>query len=470
MKKRLFYAAVLLFSANVQAQPDAFRLIDQWIAAQRDFQRIPGMSVGIVKDQQLVWSKAYGMANLKNDVPATPGTVYSICSISKLFTSIAVMQLYEAGKLRLDDSLAAVLPGFNIKQAFKDSGPITIRSLLTHSSGLPRESDYPYWTGPDFPFPTRQQINDRLGQQKTLYPASTYFQYSNLGMSLLGQVIEKISGKPYDAYVEENILKPLRLAETHPFLPAAQWGTKMAIGYGALKRDGSRDPVALFDARGVQPAAGYSSNVEDLARFASWQFRLLKNGGKEILKSSTLKEMQRVQWVDPDWKTNWGLGFVVSQVDGKTLIGHGGSCPGYRTTILIDPQEKYAYIVMINAGGESPEKFTLEIRNIILKAQKEKFDGIDTVLLSAYAGRYSNQPWGSESLAVPWFGKLAVVGLPTDKPRDGMMLLKYISGNTFRRVRSDDTLGEEITFEKNAAGKVIKMWHNSNFSTKVSPP
>ena len=148
--------------------------------------------MAIVRDQELLWSKAYGFADVKKKTPATPETVYSICSITKLFTSIAIMQLYEQGKLRLDDSLSTILPERPIHQQFSDSGPITIRSLLTHSSGLPRESDFPYWSGPEFKFPTKDQITEKLDQQETLYPAASYFQYSNLGMILLGEVVEKI--------------------------------------------------------------------------------------------------------------------------------------------------------------------------------------------------------------------------------------------------------------------------------------
>ncbi len=446
---------------------DAFNLIDKWMEAQRDYQHLPGISAAIIKDQDIIWSSAYGQSNLGDKVKTSTTTLYSICSISKLFTSVAIMQLYDAGKLRLDDPVEKVLPSFNIKQQFKDSGPVTIRSLLTHSSGLPRESDFPYWTGPDFPFPTAQQVDARLGEQQTLYPASTYFQYSNLGMSLLGEIVEKVSGKAYDQYVEENILKPLRLTNTHPYMPKEQWGKQLAVGYGALKRDGNRDKVALFDARGITAAAGYSSNVEDLARFASWQFRLLEHGGTELLKSSTLKEMHRVQWVDPDWKTHWGLGFVVSQSDGATLVSHGGSCPGYRTTLQLDPKNKMAYTVMINAGGESPEKFARELRNMINKIPKDKADKKTIPDLNIYSGRYSAQPWGSEEIVVPWYGDLAILGLPTENPDEAMTLVRHVSGDTFRRIRDDKTLGEEITFERDKAGKVVKMWHHSNFSAKV---
>ena len=107
---------------------DALHLIDSWIEAQRDYMDMPSISVAIVKDQEIIWSKAYGMANNETKVAASTKTLYSICSISKLFTSVAIMQLYDAGKLRLDDNIETVLPGYNLKQQYKESGPITIRS------------------------------------------------------------------------------------------------------------------------------------------------------------------------------------------------------------------------------------------------------------------------------------------------------------------------------------------------------
>lgn len=465
----LLVTGLVAVAANSFAQnkdyKDAFRLIEAWIDAQREYDQVPGITVGVVKDQELIWSKGFGSLDVKKNLPATPATVFSICSISKLFTSIAIMQLYDQGKLRLDDSVSVYLPKYNLKQQFKTSGPVTIRGLLTHSSGLPRESEYPYWTGPDFPFPTQQQITDKLGSQQTLYPSSTYFQYSNLGMTLLGEVVEKVSGKPYDVYVEDNILKPLRLANTHPSLPVAEYGKTMAIGYGAIKRDRTRDQIALFDARGIKAAAGYASNVDDLARFASWQFRLLATGKTEILEASTLKEMQRVQWVDPDWGTTWGLGFSVTKVDNnKTMVGHGGSCPGYRTTLQMDPKEKMAYVGMINAGGESPERYTTQIRNILAKAAKEKAPKSDSLNLAQYAGRYNSQPWGSETQVVQWYGKLAVIGFPSNSPSDSFSQLKHVKGDTFQRIRSDETLGEEVVFKRDAAGKIVGyMQHSNNY-------
>jgi len=453
-----------------QKKPDfseAIRVIDTWLEAQRDYDHLPSISAAIVTDQDILWSKSYGMADLEKKVPSSPDTIYSICSISKLFTSVAIMQLRDAGKLRLEDLVSDHLPWFNLKQQYPDTGPITIRSLLTHSAGLPRESDYPYWSGPDFPFPTQEQVKAKLGDQKTLYPPSTYFQYSNLGLTLLGEIVAEVSGVSYQQYVLENILKPLQLASTRPELPESLWRGKLSTGYSSLKRDGTRDMLSFFQARGIAPAAGFSSTVEDLASFASWQFRLLEKGGKEILKASTLREMHRVHWVDPDWKTTWGLGFFVREVDGRTMVGHSGGCPGYSSILNIDPQKKQAFIVMINACGASPGKYADGMREILKKAADSSKKEKPAVDLEDYVGLYSAQPWWGETAICPWEGKLAMFGLPAQNPAQGMTLLKHIEGDTFRHLRRDEELGAEVIFERDETGNVVRFWQHSNFQNKI---
>jgi len=446
---------------------DAIRYIDEWLEAQQAYDRVPGISVAIVRDQEIVWSKGYGFSDVRKKIPATTETVYSICSITKIFTSIAIMQLYEQGKLRLDDPLSSILPERNIRQQFKDSGPITIRGLLTHSSGLPRESDFPYWTGPEYKFPTKKEMAEKLHEQETLYPASTVFQYSNLGMILLGEVVEKLSGKPYDVYVEENILKPLRLNHTYSNLPRELYGDKLATGYSAINRQGTRDIVPLFDSKAIQPAAGYASTVEDLAQFAAWQFRLLSDGGREILSAVTLKEMQRVHWVDPDWKVHWGLGFSVFQQGGKTLTGLGGTCPGYRSMLLMDTKEKLAFIVLVNSM-ENPWIYASQMRNIFVKGESEKQQKPTIIDLEQFTGLYNGQPYDSEKKILSWYGNLVILDLPSKNPLEDMILLKHIDGDVFRRIRRDEGLGEEYVFERDPkTGKVSKYWVHSNYSVKL---
>ena len=267
----------------------AVDLFEAWLDAEMDYEKIPAVSVGLVHDQDLVWAKGYGYAHPDAGVAATPSTMYSICSISKLFTSIGVMQQRDEGKLRLDDAVSGLLPWFDLEQAYPDGPNVTVEGILTHSSGLPRESAHPYWTGPDFPFPTREEIIEGLSDQETLYPGARYFQYSNLGMSLAGQLVEQASGMTYDEYVRSRILDPLGMADTYTDIPTEHKGDRFATGYTRLGRDGQRHEATFFQARGIAPAAGFASTVEDLARLASWQFRLLEDGGTEVLGVNTLQ-------------------------------------------------------------------------------------------------------------------------------------------------------------------------------------
>ena len=122
---------------NDKDYSEAIALIEVWLEAQKDFDKLPGISASVVQDQEVIWSGAFGMANRETGKASESTTLGSICSISKLFTAVAIMKLYDEGKLRLDDRVSDLLPWYDLPQQYEDSGPITVRSLLTHSSGLP---------------------------------------------------------------------------------------------------------------------------------------------------------------------------------------------------------------------------------------------------------------------------------------------------------------------------------------------
>jgi CubicO group peptidase (beta-lactamase class C family) len=445
---------------------EALNLVEVWLAAQRDYHDLPGVSAGVVYDQDLIWSEGFGYADVQGRTAAAPSTMYSICSISKLFTSVSVMQLRDMGKFRLDDEVGSILPWFDLEQSYAGSAPVTVEGILTHSAGLPRESDYPYWTDP-FDFPTHDAVVTRLSSQETLYPAWKYHQYSNLGLTLAGEIVSEASGQSFGEYIRGHILDPLGMTSTVPEIDDAWGNPQMATGYSATRRDGERKQVKPFAGRGIAPAMGFASTVEDLARFASWQFRLLENGGKELLDANTLREMHRVHWVDPGWETTWGLGFSVSRRDDKTFVRHGGSCPGFRTELLIQPDDEIATIAMINANGTNPGLLARRAYEIVAAAVEAAQDSADqgeplSAELKKYVGAYDQYPWGGESAVIPWKGGLAAVSLPTDNPLEAMTKLKHIEGDHFRRIRDDESLGEEIVFETDANGNVLRMWQHSN--------
>ena len=483
MKKAALLAASLLLlalgPAAAQSRTGALaddprvatvlEILDKWIDTQIDYDDIPGVSVGVVHDQELVWAKGFGHAHVERGAAAAPDTIYSICSISKLFTSIGVMQLRDEGLLRLDDAIVDHLPWFDIHDRFPETGAVDIQGVLTHSAGLPRESDHPYWTGPDYPFPTRDEIIDRIALQEELYPADTYYQYSNLGLTLAGEVIAAASGQPYAEYIQAHVLDPLGLDSTTPEIPERHRGGRLATPYSRPDRNGERTAIDFYQVRGIAPAAGYASTVEDLARFASWQFRLLAGGDVEVLHPTTLREMQRVHFVSETFSTYRGLGFSVSRRDGETYVGHGGSCPGYRTTLSMHNDDKVAVIFMTNGGEVSPGAFANEIFDLIRPAIRKAREDPDGAVepdprLRPYVGRY-DRPLGGETHVLIKDGKLATLSLPTMSP--SLTMLEHVGEHTFRRIRDDGGLAETVHFEIGSDGEVTRMVRNTNYSIRV---
>ena len=464
MSRRFTFAVVLfaLFSSAFAADKpkpttaQAVELARRWLDAQRAYDGIPGMSVAVVSDQKEVWLGGSGMADPAANRAADADTLYSICSVSKLFTSLAVMQLRDEGKLALDDPLSKHLSWFHMKPA-PEGRDVTIRGILTHSSGLPRESDYPYWTG-DFDFPTHEQIVARIDSQEPLYPSERYFQYSNLGLTLAGEVVSAASGKPYDQYVRERLLAPIGLTSTFPEIPKQE--KRLAVGYSARRRDGTRAPLPIFQVRGIAPAAGFASTARDLAKFAEWQFRVLSSKEDKTLDPRTLREMQHAHWVDPDLKIFWGLGFAVWKDGENVFVGHGGSCPGFRTSVTLKPDDKVGVIVLANASGVNAGKYASAIYSIVGPAIGS--DAKTTADLSPYVGSYDEFPWGGETIIVPWGDELAAVSVPSMEPMKDMDRLRKVGENTFRRVRDDGSLGETIRFEIGPDGRATKLWQHSN--------
>jgi CubicO group peptidase (beta-lactamase class C family) len=454
---------------------EAIAAYEKWLDGERAFRRIPGVSSALVIDQDVIWKGASGYADLERKAPATPTTIYSVCSISKLFTSIAALQLRDEGRLRLDDPVSKHLPWFTPRTRFPDDGAITVEGLLTHASGLQPELADTLWLEPNMAFPTHDELVKGVAGREVSYRPERYFQYSNLGFTLAGAVVAAAAGQPYDDYIRARILTPLGLTSTWTELPPAERGKRLATGYSGIDRDGNRHAMPFYQTKAMAPAAGFASTPLDLATFASWQFRLLERGGREILTAPTLREMQRVHFTDPGWTTTWGLGFSVWRHGNKTFVGHGGSCPGYRTQLLLQLDDRVATIFMANASGVDTGKFARGMHGLVAPALKEAAGGRDDgpadpaadtssggTDLDRYLGSYDSFPWGGETAVVRWKDGLALLSLPTDNPVRALSRLEHVSGHTFRRIRTDDQPGETIAFQVDADGRSTALLRFEN--------
>lgn len=446
------------------------KVLDAWIQSQMAYRGLPAMSVGVVYDQKLIWAKRFGFADVEKKVPATPATIYRMASVTKTFTATAIMQLRDAGKLSLEDPVAKYLPWFKIKSPFAGAPVITIRHLLTHTSGLPREAAYPYFT--DNKYPTLDQIKETLPNQEAVYAPETHWKYSNLGLALAGEIVAQVSGEPYEVYMRDHILKPLGMDSSTVLFPV-EARDRLAVPYGRRMPDGKREIRPDTDAKGITPAANLSSTVEDLARYLSFHIGDGKVAGKPVLKSSTLREMHRVQWLQDDWKSGWGIGFAITRAESRTIVGHGGWVPGYRTQISFSPEDKMGVIVLTDADDGDPGFYVKQVFALLAPAIKKATAPTPLVAQpdpswSNFVGTYRD-PWGDTEIVI-LNGELVMMDPRQDDPKGSLIKLTPIEKNKFKAVPENFSygeIGEFVSFELGADGKAVRMKVGENYTPRL---
>jgi CubicO group peptidase (beta-lactamase class C family) len=468
----LVVAAAISAVAQVQKireNPDFIAqvsLLDLWIQEEMEYRNLPGLAIAVIHDQDLVWSKGFGSADLGKKTPMTPQTLFRIASITKTFTSTAILQLRDRGKLQLDDPVSKYLPWFTYKNRFPEGPAVTIRQLLTHTSGLPRESAMPYWTEPRFP--THEEMVALLHSQESIFEPDTKWKYSNLGMAILGEVVAAVSGQSYDEFITKSILQPLNMTNSTVY-PDKNLLSRYATPYGRRMADGTRKVSPVIDTKAITPAAGISSTVEDLGKFASLHMLDGRNIAGQILKGSTLREMHRVQWLLPNWRGGYGLGFSVRKLDDRVVYGHGGWVGGNKSQISISPKEKVAVIVAINADDGLPAFFADRAMSMLAPviarlttpvAPEARVDSSWTRFLGTYS-----DPYGWETRVMIMNNKLTMYDSsypPEDNPLGGLTELTPEGPNTFR-MSDDDGSGELIVFEMGKDGKVVRIKTGENY-------
>jgi CubicO group peptidase (beta-lactamase class C family) len=314
-------------------------------------QNVEGLSIAVVDDQQIVWSQGFGYEDKANRIAAAPETVYRVGSISKLFTDTLVMQLAEQNKLDIDKPLKTYLPNFAIKSHFPDAGPITPRNIMTHHSGLPGDLGNGMWTKNPVPF---REVVIQLQDEYVAYPPNTIWSYSNLGITLLGAMLEQITTQAFSDYAYRQLLNPLGM--TNAAFSQGLEGEKASKAY---QNHEESNEVALRDI----PAGGLNANVMDLSRFIAMVLADGKANGKQILKPETLHEMLRTQneTVDLDVDFKIGLGWLLSNKPDIGLIAaHAGATLFHRSQLSIVPEHKLGVVVLANSppSGDLMDKVT----------------------------------------------------------------------------------------------------------------
>lgn len=337
----MFYARRLIlllvtffFSALHYSHADS---VDDYVSSQMKRQHVVGLSLGVVKDGNLVKAKGYGLANVEWNVPATKDTLYNIASIGKQFTATAIMMLVEDGKVGLDDSITNYLS--DIPKAW---GAVTVRHLLTHTSGI---KDYPSLQ--DFgklnksPVTTRQLI-DLLASFPLESRPGEKWRYCNIGYHLLGEIVAKVSGRPYVDFLHERIFAPLGMNCTRPY-DASSIITNRANPYEW--QNGTLRNADYLDYSWAFGAGAEASTVVDLAK---WDANLRT---EKLLPRKRWEEMWTPVTLSDGSTFPYGFGWHV-QIDGTNrVIWHGGGDPGFLSAMFHWLDDRVTVIVLLTAGS-----------------------------------------------------------------------------------------------------------------------
>ncbi len=342
--------------------------VDDLVIELMNEQPLAGLAVGMVQNGDLVYSKGFGSADIEKQRPITADTVFRIGSISKTFTAIGLMQLWEQGRFQLDDPINDYLKAYKITPSSPDAPPITFRHLLTHTGGIGELRSFRDAFKPviGLGVPVGQQVPPLAeyyahGLRAEVAPG-TKWSYANHAFATLGQLIEDISGEPFPSYMRRHLFDPLGMNGSD-YLRGERVRDHLAIGYN-WKR-GAFKPVN--DLEIVIGAAGsIFSSVNEMARYVS----ALLNGGVgehgAVLRGETLAMMLEPQWqLDPHLPA-MGLAFWIDTWDGHRTAGHDGGWPGFVSSMLFAPDAGVGVLVFTNTTALAPSKISAKLLRRLL--------------------------------------------------------------------------------------------------------
>jgi CubicO group peptidase (beta-lactamase class C family) len=359
--------------ADLPSQADVARKANEYMSASVERDKFSG-SVLIARDGKVLFSRGYGMANLEHDVPCTPQTKFRLGSITKQFTAMAILILQERGKLNVDDKVKKYLP--DAPAAWDD---ITIRHLLTHTSGIKNYTGFP-----DFLKTLRNRITltDLIAKFKDKpldFKPGEKFKYSNSGYIVLGKIVETASGKSYGAFVKEAIFDPLEMHDTG-YDSAAQVLKHRASGYS--RPAGMAATNSQYIDMSIPHAAGaLYSTVEDLLK---WD---------RALDTERLVSKKSMDAMFTAFKDGYGYGWMIDRKFDQPRQSHGGGIPGFVTVIERFPAEKLLVVALSNLENARVDRIGNDLAAIALGGRyviphEPKAVTIDPGLYDAYAGQY----------------------------------------------------------------------------------
>jgi CubicO group peptidase (beta-lactamase class C family) len=357
-------------STTIRAQtPDRYQsTLQPWIEHLLEREHRPGLAIAVVEGNRVVYAHGFGVKRLGKDGPITTRSLFHMASITKPFVATSLMQLVEKSKVDLDAPVIRYLPYF--RMADERYRTITVRQMVTHSSGMPDVDDYE-WDKPQYDDGSLERYVRSLSDRTLLFAPGEKFKYSNMAFEILGDVIAKVSGQSFDDYVQDRILTPLRMKDSTLLVRRADaqlltWGHE-------LDAQGRPFPSTVFPYNRIHsPSSNLHSNALDMARWAIANMNHGELDGRRILQASTHELMwKRARDLGgpapaPSTPSPVGISWFVGEYRGTAMVGHGGGDTGYATDLAMLPEKKIAVAWMMNSDWRGSRGLTAAALDVAL--------------------------------------------------------------------------------------------------------
>ncbi|WP_250445406.1 serine hydrolase [Actinotalea sp. C106] len=432
-----------------------------WARAQAAHLRVPGVQLAVRSGDELVLDEAIGVADLSTGEPLRTDHLFRIASHSKTFTATAVMQLVQAGRLRLDDPAGTWVP--ELADGGSPIAAATVRELLGHQAGVIRDGDHADFWQLAYPFPDREALLAAvLADGGATLARNEHFKYSNLGYGLLGLIVEAVSGQGYAEHLREHVTAPLGLTRTGAELEPERAGEYAAGHTGLLLGEHERQVIEHVDTRALAAATGFYSTAAELTTYGSAHWF----GDTRLLDDDSKRLMQRLESVVTSYGTEigrYGVGIERRTIGQRELVGHSGGYPGHITRTYVDPREKLVVSVLTNAIDGPADLIATGIIKLVDAALNPSSGTTPTPHddalppLSSYTGRFANL-WGMLDVA-DLGGRLVLVRPTLADPLQGLEEVT-VEGPDLLRVHAQSTFGaggELVHLERGPDGAVTSV-------------
>ncbi|MGY2082180.1 serine hydrolase domain-containing protein [Blastococcus sp. SYSU DS0539] len=437
---------------------DAAGYLRSWLDAQVRHRRVPGVQVAVRRGGELLLSAAIGTADVSTGAPLTPHHLFRIASHSKTFTATVVLQLVEAGRMRLDDPIGRYVT--ELAEAGSPVARVTVRELLGHQAGVTRDgADADFWQL-ERPFLDRAGVVAEALRAGPVHRRNQHFKYSNVGYGLVGLAIEAVTGSSYADAVRAGIIEPLGLTRTGSDHEAARAAEFVSGHTGLLLGEDAREPIGPVDTRAMAAATGFFSTAEELAAYGVAHVL----GDERLLSDDAKRLMQRLESVVTAYGTEvgrYGVGMALTTVGERHLVGHSGGFPGQITMTLVDPVDGLVVSVLTNAIDGPAEELAVGLVKLIDVALRPRAElpapPPGTPPPASFTGRFASL-WGVLDVA-ELGGRLVLVRPTLADPLPGIEELEIVDASTLRVAAqpSFGPAGEPVPVERGADGRVVSL-------------